>query len=39
MKEVREVVVKVLETVTVAQLCERAEKLQAAQANPLDYAI
>lgn len=39
MKEVREAIVKILETVTVAQLCERVRLLQGRQANPLDYVI
>jgi Rrf2 family protein len=39
MKEVREAIVKVLENVTVAQLCERVKMLQGAHANPLDYII
>ena len=39
MKEVRDAIVKILEDVTVAQLCERVKKLQGAQANPLDYII
>ncbi len=39
MKEVREAVVKILENVTLAQLCERVKLLQGVQANILDYAI
>jgi Rrf2 family protein len=39
MKEVRDAIVKILEDVTVAQLCERARALQNAQAHPLDYVI
>src|SRR5262245_43444455 len=39
MKEVREAIVKILEEVTVAQLCERVKMLQGAHANPLDYVI
>jgi Rrf2 family protein len=39
MKEVRDAIVKILEDVTVAQLCERAKALQNAQAHPLDYVI
>jgi Rrf2 family protein len=39
MKEVRDAVVKILETVTVAQLCERVRQLQGAHSNPLDYII
>jgi hypothetical protein len=39
MKEVRDAIVKILEDVTVGQLCERARALQNAQAHPLDYVI
>jgi Rrf2 family transcriptional regulator, cysteine metabolism repressor len=39
MKEVRDAIVKVLETVTVGQLCERVRLLQGLHANPLDYVI
>ena len=39
MKEVREAIVKILEGVTVAELCERVKRLQGVQANPLDYVI
>ena len=39
MKEVRDAIVKILEDVTVAQLCERVKTLQGARANPLDYVI
>jgi Rrf2 family protein len=39
MKEVRDAIVKILEDVTVAQLCERVKLLQGAHANPLDYVI
>ncbi len=39
MKEVRDAIVKILEGVTVAQLCERVRKLQGEHANPLDYII
>ena len=39
MKEVRDAIVKILETVTLAQLCERVRTLQGEQANPLDYVI
>jgi Rrf2 family protein len=39
MKEVRDAIVKILEEVTVAQLCERVKKLQGEYANPLDYVI
>ncbi len=39
MKEVRDAIVRILEDVTVAQMCERVKKLQGPQANPLDYII
>jgi len=39
MKEVRDAIVKILENVTLAQLCERVRKLQGEHANPLDYVI
>lgn len=39
MKEVRDAIVRILEEVTVAQLCERVKTLQGPQANPLDYII
>jgi len=39
MKEVREAIVKILEKVTVAQLCERACALQTFHDNPLEYVI
>src|SRR5436190_1344802 len=39
MKEVREAIVKILERVTVADLCERAKKLQQEPVNALDYII
>ena len=39
MKEVREAIVGILETVTVADLCARAKKLESLPANPLDYVI
>jgi Rrf2 family protein len=39
MKEVRDAIVKVLEGVTLAVLCERVRQLQGTQANPLDYII
>jgi Rrf2 family protein len=39
MKEVRDAIVKILEGVTVAELCERVKSLQGTQANPLDYVI
>jgi hypothetical protein len=31
--------VKILEGVTVAELCRRVQHLQGVQANPLDYVI
>lgn len=39
MQEVRAAIVKVLESVTVAQLCERARKLGFGPATTLDYMI
>jgi len=39
MKEVRDAIVKILERVTVAELCRRVRDLQGEQANPLDYII
>ncbi len=39
MKEVREAIVRILEDVTVAELCNRVRTLQGTQANPLDYVI
>ena len=39
MKEVRDAIVKVLETVTVGQLCERVRLLQGTHADPVDYII
>jgi Rrf2 family protein len=39
MKEVRDAIVKILEVVTVAQLCERVKALQGTHSNPLDYVI
>ena len=39
MKDVREAIVKILEGVSVAELCERVKQLQGPQANPLDYVI
>jgi Rrf2 family protein len=38
MKDVREAIVKILESVTVAELCERARRLDSAQVK-LDYII
>jgi Rrf2 family protein len=39
MKDVREAIVKVLEGVTVAQLCERVKELQGIYDDPLEYVI
>jgi Rrf2 family protein len=39
MKDVREAIVKILEGVTVAELCKRVKDLEGAHANPLDYII
>jgi Rrf2 family protein len=39
MKEVRDAIVKILEGVTLAQLCDRVRQLQGQHANPLDYII
>jgi hypothetical protein len=39
MKEVREAIVAILETVTLAQLCERARQLQDPPAHLPDYVI
>jgi Rrf2 family cysteine metabolism transcriptional repressor len=39
MKEVREAIVKVLETVTLAQLCDRVRLLQGTHEDPLEYVI
>lgn len=39
MKEVREAVVRILERVTVADLCQRARRLQHEPASMLDYVI
>jgi len=39
MKEVREAVVKIVEKVTVAELCERWRKLQHEPASPIDFII
>jgi Rrf2 family protein len=39
MKAVREAVVKVMERATVADLCERARRLEHAPEMPLDYVI
>ena len=39
MKEVRDAIVKILETVTLAELCQRAKRLQAVPATALDFVI
>jgi Rrf2 family transcriptional regulator, cysteine metabolism repressor len=39
MKEVRDAIVKIAETVTVAELCLRSRKLQEEPLNPLDFVI
>jgi Rrf2 family protein len=39
MKEVREAVVKIMEKVTVADLCDRARKLQQEPVHPSDFSI
>lgn len=39
MKEVREAVVKIMERVTVADLCRRARQLQQEPLNPFDFSI
>ena len=39
MKEIREAVVKIAERVTLAELCERARKLQRDPAQALDFVI
>jgi Rrf2 family protein len=39
MKEVREAVVKIMERVTIAELCDRARKLQTEPLSPLDFVI
>ena len=39
MKEVRDAIVTILEKVTVAELCERARKLDEALIQPLDFVI
>jgi Rrf2 family cysteine metabolism transcriptional repressor len=39
MKEVRDAIVRILEGVTVAELCQRVKQLQGVRANPLDYII
>ena len=39
MQDVRGAIVKILEEVTLAQLCERVRNLQGKQAHPMDYII
>lgn len=39
MKEVREAVARIMERVTVADLCDRARKLQQEPLNPFDFSI
>lgn len=39
MKDVREAIVKILESVTVAELCERARRLEGPLTKPLDFII
>jgi len=39
MKEVRDAIVKILESVTLAQVCGRVRKLQGEHVSPLDYII
>ena len=39
MKEVRDAIVKILEKVSLAQLCERVRQLKARKSNPLEYII
>ena len=39
MKEVRDAIVKILEGVTIAELCQRARQLEAVSPSPLDYDI
>jgi Rrf2 family protein len=39
MKEVRDAIVRILENVTLAQLCERVRNLQGPHENPMDYMI
>jgi Rrf2 family protein len=39
MKEVRDAIVRILEGVTLAELCARVKQLQGFHANPLDYVI
>src|SRR6266478_3618783 len=39
MKEVRDAIAKILENITVADLCQRAQKLQEDQSQRLDFVI
>ncbi len=39
MKEVRDAIVQILEKVTVAELCQRVQKLEEQHAKPLEYVI
>jgi Rrf2 family protein len=39
MKEVRDAIVKILEGVTIAELCQRARRLEGAPAGALDFVI
>jgi Rrf2 family protein len=39
MKEVRDSIVKILENTSVADLCQRASKLEEGQGKPLDFVI
>jgi hypothetical protein len=39
MKEIRQAVVNIAERVTVAELCERAHKLQLEPLSPIDFSI
>lgn len=39
MKEVRDAIVTILEKVTLAQLCERVQRLQGTHASVMDYVI
>src|SRR5216684_6260784 len=39
MKEVRDAIAKILENITVADLCDRVRHLQGVHSNPMDYVI
>jgi DNA-binding IscR family transcriptional regulator len=39
MKEVRDAIVNILESITVAELCDRVRRLEAVPDGPPDYAI